>query len=110
MADSEREYLPEIFEQFRNDYPQVAAAYRDLASSLHEAGPLDRKTRSLVKLGISVGCESEGAVRSHVRKALDDGITQAEIEHAIMLAITTAGLPKAIAAFKWCREVIQARG
>ena len=110
MADPQPEYLPEIFEQFRTDFPEVAAAYRELASTLHETGPLDRKTRSLVKLAISVGCEAEGAVRSHVRKALDDGISQAEIEHVILLALTTAGFPKTIAALKWCREVIQARG
>ncbi len=103
------EYLPEIFEQFRRDFPEVAAAYRHLAGTLHDAGPLDQKTRRLVKLAIAVGCESEGAVRSHVRQALDDEISQAEIEHVILLALNTAGLPKTIAALKWAREVVYAR-
>ena len=109
MAEPHPDYLPEIFEQFRRDFPEVAAAYRELSGALHDAGPLDQKTRRLAKLAISVGCESEGAVRSHVRKALDEGIARAEIEHVVMLGLTTAGFPKTIAALKWTREVLQAR-
>src|SRR5262245_52374806 len=101
-------YLPEIYEQFRRDYPAVAAAYADFSSALHEAGPLDDRARRLVKLGVAVGVESEGGVRSHVRKALDEGFTAAEIEHAILLCLTPAGFPAMIAALKWAREVIQA--
>jgi alkylhydroperoxidase/carboxymuconolactone decarboxylase family protein YurZ len=103
------EYLPEIFEQFRRDFPEIAEAYRTLSGTLHEAGPLDQRSRRLVKLALSVGCESEGAVRSHVRKGLDEGISREEIEHVIMLGLTTAGFPTTIAALKWAREVFEAR-
>jgi 4-carboxymuconolactone decarboxylase len=103
-------YLPEIYEQFRTDFPGVAEAYDALAGKLHETGPLDQRSRRLVKLGIAIGAESEGAVRSHVRKALDEGISRKEIEQVIMLSLTTAGFPTTIAALKWAREVFQARG
>jgi alkylhydroperoxidase/carboxymuconolactone decarboxylase family protein YurZ len=109
VAESQPDYLPEIFEQFRRDFPEIAAAYRELSGTLHDAGPLDQKTRRLAKLAISVGCESEGAVRSHVRKALDEGVSRAEIEHVVMLGLTTAGFPATIAALKWTREVFGAR-
>jgi alkylhydroperoxidase/carboxymuconolactone decarboxylase family protein YurZ len=102
-------YLPEIYEQFRADFPEVARAYDALSGSLHEAGPLDQRTRRLVKLGIAVGAEAEGAVRSHVRKALDEGISRQEIEQVVILGLTTAGFPTTIAALKWTREVIQSR-
>ncbi len=103
-------YLPEIYEQFRRDYPELATAFDSLSGRLHESGPLDARARRLVKLGIAVGAESEGAVRSHVRKALSEGMTSAEIEHAILLGLTTAGFPSMIAALKWAREVIDSRG
>ncbi len=99
-------YLPEIYEQFRSDYPQIAQAYDALSGSLHDAGPLDAKTRRLIKLGIAVGAEAEGGVRSHVRKALAEGITPAEVEQAVLLSLTTAGFPAMVAALKWAREVI----
>jgi len=101
-------YLPEIYEQFRSDYPQIAQAYDRLAGSLHEAGPLDQRTRRLVKLGIAVGAEAEGGVRSHARKALAEGVSASEIEQAILLSLTTAGFPAMIAALKWAREVLYA--
>lgn len=101
-------YLPEIYEQFRSDYPDIARMYDGLSGSLHEAGPLDQRTRRLIKLGIAVGAAAEGGVRSHVRQALAEGISPAEIEQAILLSLTTAGFPAMIAALKWAREVFQA--
>jgi alkylhydroperoxidase/carboxymuconolactone decarboxylase family protein YurZ len=102
-------YLPEIYAQFRRDYPALAEAYDGLSGKLHDAGPLDQRTRRLIKLATAVGAEAEGAVRSHVRKALEEGFSRAEIEHAILLSLTTAGFPTMIAALKWAREVFAAR-
>jgi 4-carboxymuconolactone decarboxylase len=103
------EYLPEIYEQFRRDYPELAQSYDAFAGALHEVGPLDRRTRRLVKLVAAVGAESQGGVRSHVRKALGEGISHQEIEHAILLSLTVVGFPAMIAALKWAREVFAAR-
>jgi hypothetical protein len=72
-------------------YPQVAEAYNQPGAACHSAGPLDEKTRTLVKIGLSVGARMEGAVHPHVRKALDAGLTPEEIRHAVMLAMP-AGL------------------
>jgi 4-carboxymuconolactone decarboxylase len=107
--ETERDYLPDIFEQFRRDYPELSKAYDDLSSRMHDVGPLDPRTRRLVKLGAAIGVESQGAVRSHVRKALNEGMSPQEIEHAILLSLTTVGFPAMIAALKWARQVIDAR-
>jgi alkylhydroperoxidase/carboxymuconolactone decarboxylase family protein YurZ len=48
-------------------------------------------------------------VRSHVRKALDEGMSRAELEHAVLLGVTTIGLPASVAALGWAREVFEAR-
>ena len=99
-------YLPEIYRGFMQQFPEVAEAYEDLADNCHNWGPLDEKTRRLVKLGISVGLSSEGAVKSHARRALEEDVTPDEIRHAILMALTTAGFPAMIAAIKWAEEVI----
>jgi hypothetical protein len=70
-------YLPQVFERFGADYPAVMEAFRGLAERLHEAGPLSARERRLAKLGIAIGRESEGGVRSHARKALAEGIERA---------------------------------
>lgn len=102
-------YLPAIYEHFRADFPEVTAAYDALSDAAHRSGPLDGRTRRLVKLGIAVGAEAEGAVRSHLRKALAEGFSRAEVEHAIVLGLPTVGLATTIAALKWAREVVEAQ-
>jgi alkylhydroperoxidase/carboxymuconolactone decarboxylase family protein YurZ len=100
-------YLPEIYKDFKKQYPDIARGYDALAKSCHEWGPLDAKCRRLVKLGVAIGLSSEGGVRSHVRRGLAEGITPEEIRHAILLAFTTAGYPTMIASLKWAEIVIQ---
>lgn len=99
-------YLPEVYKDFRSKFPEIANKYDDLAISCHGWGSLDKKTRRLIKLGITIGLNSDGGVRSHVRRALDEGISPDEIRHAILLAFTTAGFPYMIAAMEWAEEVI----
>jgi alkylhydroperoxidase/carboxymuconolactone decarboxylase family protein YurZ len=68
---------------------------------------LDEKTRRLVKLGIAIGLSSEGGVRSHARRALEEGVTADELRHAVLVALTTAGFPTMIASMKWVNKVIE---
>ena len=96
--------LPKAFETFRKRYRSVYDAYEALGGAAHEAGPLDQKTRELVKLGMAVGGRLEGAVRSHAQRAREAGATPAEIEHVVLLAVTTVGFPTAVAAFTWVGE------
>ena len=106
----ETAYVPAIYARLRADYPEAMRAYDALSDALHTAGPLGDRDRRLVKLALAVGAGAEGAVRSHVRKALDEGMSRAELEHAVLLGVTTTGLPATVAALGWAREVFEARG
>lgn len=90
--------LPEIYQQFKQRFPQVKEAFDALGKAEHNAGPLGEKECRLVKLGIVVGAESEGAARSHIRKLLVIGVSQKEILPTIVLALTTIGFPATNAA------------
>jgi alkylhydroperoxidase/carboxymuconolactone decarboxylase family protein YurZ len=74
MADPEREYLPRVYRDLRAEHPGVAAAYDALGHACRTAGPLSERDQRLVKLGIAIGLSSEGAVRSHIRRGLDEGL------------------------------------
>src|SRR5215207_9134303 len=100
------EYLPEVYQQFSGRFPVVKEAFDALGAAEHQAGPLNEKERRLIKLGIAVGAESEGAVRSHVRKLLGVWASQEEILHAIVLALTTVGFPATNAALGWAERVL----
>ncbi len=99
-------YLPEVYKDFTKQYPEIAREYDALADKCHEWGPLDQKARRLIKLGVAIGINSEGAVRSHARRAFEEGLSREEIRHAVLVTLTTAGFPTMIAALKWVEEVI----
>ena len=96
--------LPQPFQDFTTEFPQVAQAYEALSATAHEAGPLDERTRRLVKLAIAVGGRLEGAVRAHARQAKAKGVSVAEMDHVVLLALTTIGLPSTVAARTWIRD------
>ena len=98
--------LPAPYERFVSAQPTVAKAYDDLARACHGAGPLDEKTRQLIKLGIAIGQQSEGSTKSHARQALEAGVTREQVRHAVLLTLTTTGFPAMIAAREWVEEVI----
>jgi 4-carboxymuconolactone decarboxylase len=104
--ESMTDYLPEIYQHFQRRFPKVNESFDALGAAEHEAGPLAERERRLIKLGIAVGAESEGGVRSHVRKLLGIGVTEAEILHTIVLALTTIGFPATNAALSWAEEVL----
>ncbi len=98
--------LPKKFTRFNEDYPKVFEAYCKLGEEVHTAGPLDDKTRILIKLALSAGARMEGAVHSQTRKALEAGISKDEIRHTVLLALPTLGLPNMMAAMSWIDDIL----
>jgi AhpD family alkylhydroperoxidase len=74
------------------------------------SGPLDARTRERVKLGMAAASRSESAVHSHVHRAIEAGASRAEVEHALLLGVTTIGFPRAMAALTWADAALEARG
>ena len=98
--------LPSGAAKIAKRYPEVWAAYENLGAACAQSGPLDARTLRLVKLAIAVGAESEGAVHSHVRRALAEGLTKEELLHVSLLAIPSLGLAKAVAAMTWIEDIL----
>lgn len=98
--------LPKWYRDFRKRYPQISAASDALGEAVTAAGPLDEKTRELVKLGIALGAGLEGGVHSHVRRASAAGASRDEIRHTALLAISTVGYPTAMAGLSWVEDVL----
>src|SRR5216683_1951830 len=96
--------LPKQVNQFSKQYPKIWHAFNELGERCHEAGPLDEKSRRLLKVALSIGAGLEGATHSAVRNANQVGITQEELDHVALLAISTLGLPSATRAFTWIRD------
>lgn len=101
--------IPKRYKKFTQDYPAVAKAYEEMGTAVHAAGPLDEKTRALIKLAISTGARLEGAVHSHTRKAVAAGCTAEEMRQVALLSLPTIGLPSMMAALSWVDDIIEGK-
>lgn len=93
---------PKAYDEFVARFPKLGEAWDAIAEAGNE-GPLDGRTRRLVKLAVAIGALREGAVKASVRKALAGGIEVRELEQVVALAAGTIGLPAAVAVFTWIR-------
>lgn len=96
--------LPRPVENFKDEYAEVWRAFTALGDECHRAGPLDERSRRLVKIALAIGAGLEGATHSAVRNALAAGVTPEEINHVAVLAITTLGFPEAMRALTWISD------
>lgn len=99
------ETLPRAAMNVIENYPAIWEAYSKLGEACANAGPLDARTTRLIKLALAIGAASEGATHSHVRRALDEGLSKETVKHVAMLAIPTLGFPRASAALTWIEDI-----
>ncbi len=68
---------------------------------------LDRRTRSIINLAMLAAMAKPNELRIHVRGALTNGVTRAEIQEVFLQACIYCGVPTAGEAFKVAREVFE---
>ncbi len=96
--------VPGTFKAFITRFPEIGKAHESVARAAQTAGPMDKKNCELVKIGISLGAGLESALKSHVRRAVEAGASQSEVEQAILLGMNTVGFPRTVGAWSWARE------
>ncbi len=97
---------PKHYQLLQERFPEVLQAVEQLGSTARAAGPLDDKTAHLIQLGVAAATGSVGAVHSHARRALQAGASEEELQHTLLLLVSTIGFPKVAAALAWLQETI----
>lgn len=67
---------------------------------------LDRKTRSMLNLAMLTALNRPNEIRLHVRGAMNNGVTQAEMQEILLQACIYCGVPAALDSFKVANEII----
>ena len=67
--------------------------YHDFLKSANAPGALDARTKRAVAIALSVLARCEPCVKSHVKKARDEGFSQEQIDEAAWMAISFGGSP-----------------
>jgi 4-carboxymuconolactone decarboxylase len=68
---------------------------------------LDRRTRSLLNLGMLTALNRSHELAGHVRGALNNGCTEAEIQETLLQAAVYCGMPAGMEAFRVADRVLE---
>ena len=98
--------VPEHYLSLRNRHKEFFEALDNLGKAAKKDSPLDEKTTHLIQLAAAAASRSEGAVHSHVRRAVEAGATSEEIYHALLILTTTIGFPHVAAALSWADDIL----
>jgi 4-carboxymuconolactone decarboxylase len=98
---------PKNYDWLTAKFNKVIQNHQELGKAVREAGPIDDKNANLIQLAAAAASKAEGAVHSHVKRALDAGATPEEIYHAIILLTSTIGFPAMAAALSWARDILE---
>ena len=99
---------PATYDDFTKRYPKLLAAWDQVREAEGE-GPLDKRTRRLIKLAVAIGVMREGAVHSATRKAIAAGATEEELNQVVALSAASLGFPSTVAVFSWVRDVVDGK-
>ena len=67
---------------------------------------LDLRTRSLITVAMLIAMGKQHELKGHVRGALNNGVTAAELQEVLLHASVYCGLPTAVEAFRTAAEVV----
>jgi len=80
----------------RSDLPDVMKGFGDLARAASRDGALSKKTKELIALTLGVAAHCDACIGFHVQALVRLGITKAELEEALGMAIYMGGGPSAM--------------
>lgn len=122
MTDPAQDYIDDMARQrgyvldyhkvmAKQDFPVLQAANNLVGAAYLNQRTLDRRTKELLFiLSLTVMRASKGHIQSHIRVALDLGVTPQEILEAIEISLPEAGIVAFQTGFDaWC-EIVGAEG
>jgi 4-carboxymuconolactone decarboxylase len=71
---------------------------------------LDRRSRSILNLGMIAALNRPEEFATHVRGAINNGVTKEEIRECLLQIAVYVGMPAGLGSFKVAREVFKEMG
>ncbi len=85
--------LEEGMELLKEQLPNVANAFGVLRDEASKDGVLSTRTKRLIMVAVSVAQRCEPCIRTHVKAAVEMGVSRTEILEATGISILMAGGP-----------------
>ena len=96
MAEDFKEILKHInenLEYFESKNPKILGAFHHFMETSEEEGKLDKRTKELISLALSVKAQCKYCIAFHVKNCLDLGISEEEMLEAAWVAVLMGGGP-----------------
>lgn len=84
---------PEWVELLGKTHPKAVVGYTELRKAVYEEGALTRKVKQLILLGINLTRNYENGIKLHMKLAIQEGASRAEIAETILTATLSAAAP-----------------
>ncbi len=105
-----KDKLPKHFNKFVEKYSSIWQAHEQMTEACANAGPIDRKSRELIKLAICATAGMETPTERHAVMAIENGASKEEVYQTVLQLITTVGFPRASVALMWVQRAIEPNG
>lgn len=86
--------------QLRADIPDTLRGFSAMAQAAGKDGALDKKTKELIALALSVGVRCDPCIGYHAQALVKFGATRAEVAEALGMAVYMGGGPSLMYAAK----------
>jgi AhpD family alkylhydroperoxidase len=96
MTKSYREITRRIsvnLAKFRVNVPDTMKGFSLMSQAATRDGVLDKKTKELIALALGVAAHCDGCIGFHVETLIKLGVTRAEVEEALGMAVYMGGGP-----------------
>ena len=90
------QHLQDRLKQLGGELPGPMSGFSRLHNKAVENGGLDKKTKELMALAISIAVRCEGCIAYHTHDAVEAGATRVELIETIGLAIMMGGGPATV--------------
>lgn len=96
MSKSYREITKRVsasLAKLRADIPDTTKGFSMMAQAALRDGALDKKTKELIALALGVAAHCDACIGFHVQTLVKLGVTRAELEEALGMAVYMGGGP-----------------
>jgi AhpD family alkylhydroperoxidase len=101
MTSNYKQLTAEIsskLKEFSKEIPDTMQGFNQLAKASHADGALTAKTKELIATAIAVAARCQGCLGFHAQACVRMGVTRAEFEEVLQVAIYMGGGPSVMTA------------
>lgn len=101
MTESYKEVSRQIgskLKEFSRSIPETMQGFNQMSKATHDDGALSAKTKELIAIAIGIAARCQGCLAFHAQACVKLGVTRAEFEEMLQVAIYMGGGPSLMTA------------